>query len=88
MDTPEQASVIMVDDYCHKLEWLAYTHSEAETQVRRTEAKLTPILRYALWVLGGGLLPQAGADGLHALRGGDPGERAAVPAAACGPMLD
>ena len=24
----------MVDDYCHKLEWLAYTHSEAETQAR------------------------------------------------------
>ncbi|KAK9834881.1 hypothetical protein WJX81_006129 [Elliptochloris bilobata] len=32
VDSPDQASVIMVDDYCHKLQWLAYTHSEMETQ--------------------------------------------------------
>ena len=36
VDSLEQASVIMVDDYCHKLEWLAYTHSEADTQARQT----------------------------------------------------
>ena len=36
VDSPEQASVIMVDDYCHKLEWLAYTHSEAGTQARQS----------------------------------------------------
>ncbi len=32
VEAPEQASVILVDDYCHKLEWLAYTHSEMDTQ--------------------------------------------------------
>ena len=44
VDAPEQASVIMVDDYCHKLQWLAYTHSEMETQAR-------PPLQ--LWFAGG-----------------------------------
>ena len=77
-----------MDNYCHKLEWLAYTHSEADTQARTNLMQCFPTLQCFLWFLGGRTLPQAGAAGLHALRGGDPGEPAAAPVAACGAMLD
>ena len=34
VDSPDAASVVLVDDYCHKLQWLAYTHSENGAQAR------------------------------------------------------
>lgn len=34
VDGPDAASVVLVDDYCHKLQWLAYTHSENGAQAR------------------------------------------------------
>ncbi len=34
VDIPDAASVVLVDDYCHKLQWLASTHSENGAQAR------------------------------------------------------
>ena len=38
VESPDQASVVLVNDYCHKLLWLAYTHSETGTQARARAA--------------------------------------------------
>jgi len=53
VESPEQASVVLVNDYCHKLLWLAYTHSETGTQARAPARRATTHPRPMVGIAGG-----------------------------------